>query len=254
MNKPKRWSLYLVTAVFAAVIIMSALWIQNGLAETNQQQTTPGSDENIHTVMVTGNGRVSASPDAAVVQLGVQTEAETAEEALNENNQRVQSLLDAISATGVARDDIQTQSIRLFPRYEFHEDGTRTLTGYEASNLIRIRVRELESLGITLDEAVQAGSYTIENIQFEITDPTSLMEQARQLAMENARSKAEQLAALADSDLGAVIRIVESSGAPSPTVQREFSLAAEEASAVPVEPGTQEISVNVQVTWMLTVE
>ncbi|MCA9018337.1 MAG: SIMPL domain-containing protein, partial [Planctomycetaceae bacterium] len=189
-------------------------------------------------------------PDVAVISFGVQTEADTAQDALQENNINMQALMEALEGANIPAEDIQTQTIRLSPRYEFSEtDSSRTLIGYTAMNILEVRTSDLESLGTLLDQAVNAGANTIENIRFDVSNNEDMLDQVREIAVENARHKAEELAALTGTTLGPILEIQESSSAPGP-VLRQIDAAAELA-AVPVSPGTQTISVQVQVIWIL---
>jgi uncharacterized protein YggE len=207
------------------------------------------------TISVSGRGEVQAEPDQAIVQLGVQTQAEMAEQALSENSANMQALLDQVENAGIPAQDIQTQMVRLQPQYEDRPDpqgqGTSlTLSGYRAVNIVEITVNDLEQLGELLDAAVAAGGNTIEGFDFEISTPASLLDQAREAAMQDAIQKAQQLASLADTSLGEVLTINESSSTPPrPLARAGIEIA--EAAAVPVAPGTQSITVDVQVTWLL---
>jgi uncharacterized protein YggE len=183
--------------------------------------------------------------------LGVQTEAEEAATALTENNQLMQALVDELKDAGIAEDDIQTQVVRLNARYEESTTvgGERELVGYAAINVVEARVREINTVGNILDAAVQAGGNRIEGIRFEISDPSAYLEQAREAAWNDARQKAEQLTNLAGAELGDVLTINESGGVPRPIAERPAMV--EAAAAVPVEPGSQTIEVNLQVSWSL---
>jgi uncharacterized protein YggE len=186
----------------------------------------------------------------AVVTLGVQIEAEEAEVALSQNSIKMAALIAALEEAGVADDDVQTRAIQLWPRHEEAEPrGGRELVGYTASNTVEVRVRDLDSLGQLLDAAVKAGGNRVEGIRFEIADPAGLLDEARETAWEDARHKAEQLAELANADLGEVSMIEESSYSPGPV---GTGAAREAAGEVPVMPGSQMVEVNLRVTWQLT--
>lgn len=225
------------------------------------QDTPPLTDTDPpRTVNVSGTGVVNAQPDLAVVTLGVETQAEAAAAALAQNSEQVQALLDTLTAAGVAEEDIQTQTVRLQPQYAQPPDPnqpqasdqptTPEIIGYVATNTVEARVRDLNSVGEVLDAAVQAGANQIQGIRFDLSDPTAVLDQAREAAWQDARRKAEQLAALADAALGPVLTISEFSQTPIPLAQDVTALRAAEA-AVPVQPGTQQVQVNVQVTWQL---
>jgi uncharacterized protein YggE len=208
-------------------------------------------DSSQRTVTVSGNGQVSAQPDLAAVRLGVQTEAEEATPALTENSRQMQALVDVLEDAGIPGEDIQTQVVRLHPRYEERPsaEGQRELIGYTATNVVEVRVRDLEAVGGILDAAVQAGGNRIEGIRFEVSEPAAYLDEAREAAWNDAQHKAEQLAGLAGAELGEVLTISESGRVPQPRVEQ--AVMAEAAAAVPIEPGSQTIEVDLQVTWLL---
>jgi uncharacterized protein YggE len=164
----------------------------------------------------------------------------------------MQALLDALADEGVARADMRTQFVSLFPRYAEQPQpaGLPEVAGYTATNNVEVRVRDLDQLGQLLDAAVAAGGNTISGIRFVAGEDADLDQQARAAAMDDARAKAEQLAALAGASLGPVISIREGAAAPIPGFGGEA--AAGIGGAVPIEPGTEMVSVSLQVTWQLT--
>lgn len=222
--------------------------------ESSSQFMAQQADEELRTVQVSGVGEGQIEPDTAVVNLGVETQDETAQTALEENNARMQALIETLEEANVPSENIQTRTIRLTPRYEFNEtNNSRTLTGYTASNIVEVRTDDLQALGALLDRAVTAGANTIEGIRFEVSDPGKAIDQVRETAVENARHKAEQLAALTGTTLGPILEIRETSSPPSP-VLRQIESPAESVAAVAVSPGSQTMSVHVEVTWVLTVD
>ena len=217
-----------------------------------QESVDDGANQPQRTLSVSGSGTVSGRPDVAVVTLGVQTDAEEAAAALSQNSDQMQALVDALTGAGIAEKNIQTQVVRLQPQYQQSDSGsgsTSELVGYRATNLVEVRVEELDTLGQILDAAVQAGGNTIENISFEISDSTDLVTQAREAAWNDALAKAQQLADLAGAELGPVMTISETSRAPSPIIER--AVAAQAAAPVPIQAGTQDVEVDISVTWTL---
>lgn len=215
-----------------------------GLAQTIPQ--TPVDQP--RTVSVTGTGEVSVVPDVAILVLGVQTDAEEASNALTQNNDATQAVLDQLTASGIAEKDIQTQAINLSPRYDqsTNVNGRGEVIGYTAQNTLEIRVHDLEMTGDILDMAVQAGANLIQSIRFEVSDPTQAVSQAREAAMKDARDKAAQLVTLAGAQLGPVLTIQELTSTP---VQRDQVEAL--AAPVPIAAGTQSIQIQVSVTWAI---
>lgn len=209
----------------------------------------PGGPSN-RTITVDGVGQANAVPDQAVVVLGVQTTAVTASVALSENNAIVRDLINVLTAGGVLSEDIQTQNLSLYAITNQPQNTTDIprLVGFNVNNNVTVRIRNLGNLGTLLDQAVTAGANTIQSIQFELSDPEAQLQQARVEAINNARTKAQQLAGLANGSLGAIIAISESSsGFPVPLAARDGM----GGSAVPIEPGRQSVQITVQVTWQL---
>lgn len=206
-----------------------------------------GQEPSLRTVQVTGRGQVSATPDQAIIRLGVQTEANTADAALEENNEQMAAVISTTLGAGVDETDIQTQGFNLRPVYDTPDNGDAPeLTGYRASNIVQITVRDLSQIGGLLDAAVSAGSNTIEGIQFEVSNMAELEAAAREAAVTNAEQKATQMVQVAGAELGPVHTILEiGGGGPLPVAVQEDTL----ESSVPIQPGTQSIEVIVQVTW-----
>jgi len=209
----------------------------------------PGNPSN-RTITVDGVGQANAIPDQAVVVLGVQTTALTASVALSENNAIVRDLINVLTAGGVLSEDIQTQNLNLYAITNQPQNTTDIprLVGFNVNNNVTVRIRNLANLGTLLDQAVTAGANNIQSIQFELSDPETQLQQARVEAINNARTKAQQLAGLANGSLGAIISISESSsGFPVPLAARDGM----GGGAVPIEPGRQSVQITVQVTWEL---
>lgn len=214
-------------------------------AQTDDEVSETAAPRTIH---VSGVGQVEGQPDMAIVNLGVQTEAETADEALGANSTQMSEVISATVEAGIAEEDIQTQGLRLQPIYDSSEpEATPTIRGYRASNIVQITIRNLDGLGALLDAVVSAGSNTINNIQFAISNRADLEAAAREAAMSDALQKAEQLTGLAEVELGQVQMITElGTSSPSPVA---FAAQDTAAASVPVQPGTQTIEARVQVIW-----
>jgi uncharacterized protein YggE len=238
-----------------SLILLIALFLAAGMAaKSGQAQTpTPTAQEGsvMRTISVTGTGQASAQPDVAVVRIGVTTEADTAQEALTQNNQQMQALLEALADSGIEQENIQTSFVQLQPRYNQptgQEGGSLELAGYTAVNIVEVRVEDINRVGEVLDAAVSAGANTVEGIFFEISDPSGLYAQAMDGAMADARLKAEHLASLAGAELGEILSITEGAAGPIPFAAGGVSRL---DSSVPVEPGTQNVTAQLQVTWEL---
>lgn len=200
---------------------------------------------------VIGIGTVRARPDQAVVTLGVKTEGEALAVALNENNRRASAVLAALKEQGVAEADIQTASFQIQIE-EPRDPQTGRRTGppvYHVTHVYTVIFRDLDRVGHGVDAAVAAGANRVDTIAFRIGDPNRLAMEARRLAAEDAKARAQALASALGAQLGRVVSITETA-IPQP-VPMARTAAFAEATAVPVAAGELEITVQIQVTWEL---
>lgn len=206
------------------------------------------------TVTVTGQGSATAPPDMATVFTGVVTQAKTAEAALEANNGAMKGLLAVLKECQIADKDVQTSSFDLSPEYQRAPGGEvrPEIVGYRVTNLVRVRVRNLPQLGKVLDALVRAGSNQLSGISFGIDDPTGVLNQARNRAVADARSRAALYAQAAGVSLGRVVSISEEPAVmPQPRFQARAMMA---EAAVPVAAGEQELSTTIQMVFELQVE
>ena len=214
------------------------------------------------TLSVSGQGKISASPDVADINVGVVSEAQTARDALSANNQAMAALTEQLKQRGVAAKDIQTTDINLNPKYSQpprpqpgqiqEQEYTPQIVGYTVTNSVRVTARDLEKLGEILDAVVTAGANQMNGISFRVEQSEKLLDEARKRAVAEARRKAEQLCGEIGMVLGAPIQVSEGGGyvpPPRPMMGRAMMMADE---AVPVSPGEQELSVSVQIVFEIT--
>jgi uncharacterized protein len=215
-----------------------------------QQQGEPGVTA--RSVTVTGTGRAKGAPDTVTLFLGARAQAETANEALQIVNENANQLLDVLEGAGVPKEDVQTTNVSLYPT--FSQNG-QTITGYAAENTVTVTVRDVTKAGPVIDAASGAvgDELTLGGISFSIDDPEPLRVEARESAVAQARTQAAQLAELAGGELGDVLAVTDGSVQVSPPIvyERAAADAAQEGGA-PIEPGSQEVAVNVTVTFELT--
>lgn len=209
-------------------------------------------------VSVTGEGRISATPDIGLVTLGVRRQAATAAGALQAANRAAAEILATIEEAGIEPRDVQTVRVGLNPVWQHRQNAQPKVTGYEAINDLAIRVRDLDGMGILIDDLVRDGANSVQNIAFSIDDSSALRREARRAAVLDARDKAETMADAAGVGLGPLQHLSEMGGAiPQPRVtMMERGLAMDEAmaSAVPMATGEMEIVVRVTASWTLAEE
>ncbi len=199
-------------------------------------------------IWVTGTGRVTAKPDIATLSLGVQAEARTVADAQAQAQQAMSAVMASLTANGVADKDIQTSSFSIQPVYNYTTGNQRILEGYQVTNIVTIKIRDLTKTGTIIDAAVAAGgNLTIVNsINFTIEDPTLLNNQARDLAIKDAVAKAQQVAGLTDVKLGKLIYFSETGGYVAPP---RVAIGAQEVASTPISPGELDVTVSVQLVY-----
>jgi uncharacterized protein YggE len=235
-------------------VLLSAVAFFAVLLHTASGQMPQGPGRWEPSISVSGAGEIQQKPDMAEIDVGVVTEAESAAAAVESNNEKMQALLQTLRQQGVAEMDIQTSNFQIMPRRRYPDPPEReqppAITGYEVTNQVHIKVRDLARLGQILDAASEQGANQVYGIQFSISDRSEFVNQALRMALTDARQKAETLAAGADVQLGRVLTISESStDFPRPMMGR--AMQAEMADSVPVSPGTLTIRADVSVTYAI---
>ncbi len=154
-----------------------------------------------------GTGTVYMTPDIAYVFIGVQTRNEEVTAALTENNTLAANISKELQKLGVEERDIQTSAFNIYPNFEYSPEGKQSTTDYTVDNTIYVTVRDLSKLGKTLDAAVREGANTINGITYDVLDKEAAFTEARNQAIEKARSNAEDLAQAVNVKLGKLITI-----------------------------------------------
>ena len=206
------------------------------------------------TVFVNGQGRVRIPPDTASVVVGVDVIRPTLDAAQTEATAQATAIIDAVKAAGVAEEDIQTANYSVNIIRDYDEEGNPAeIRGFQVTNQVNVTIRDLDAIGDILDDVVAAGANNIYGISFYVEDPAAAASQARVQAVKDARTKADELAAAAGMKVGRLVSISESfAPPPAPEVFGGAADAvAESRVAVPVQIGTSEVIIDVQVTYEL---
>jgi uncharacterized protein len=218
---------------------------------------TPVPTEPLRTISVSGTGRVTASPDTASVMFGIESRNKALAVAQDDVTANAESLTAMLLENGVAQDDIMTASYDVFPVNEYDRNGNLVgLDHYQVTMSVSVTVRDLDKVGMLLDQGVTSGATFVGGISFYVEDPGPYMSQAREAAVADARTKADQYAQLSGAIITGVFSIQETS-APMPAAKdyyMEDAVAAspEEASrSVPVSPGTTDIVVMIDVVYTI---
>jgi uncharacterized protein YggE len=206
---------------------------------------TPASN----TITVSASGKVSHIPDIARVSLGVSQTKPTVKAAREAAATRMNSIIAAMKALGVADADIQTVGLNLYPQYA---NGSTKIVGYTVGNQIQITVRDLDKADDVVDMATNKGATEVDGISFDIADPAKALNDARVSAIVAAQASAAAMASAAHLSLGSVISITDTTP-PSPVYYpgaRPGAFAAADA-ATPIQPGSQDVSANVTVVFAI---
>jgi uncharacterized protein YggE len=199
-------------------------------------------------ISVTGEATVSAAPDLAQIDGGVTTEAKTAREASDANNAAMGKVLLALKGAGLEEKDFQTSRLSLQPQSAPNRPGPPTIVGYRASNRVTVRLRDVTKLANVIDTMVNAGANDIGGINFTVSEPSKLLDEAREQAVADARRKAEIYAKATGVTLGAPVSISEAGG-PGPIPYRRLAVGM--AAATAVAQGEETLQVTVSVSWAI---
>jgi uncharacterized protein len=210
----------------------------------------PSAQNGGGTIVVPGTGRVSVVPDVADLRLGVAVARPKVDAARSEAARVMDAILAAVAAAGVPRRDVRTTLLSIQPRYDYREGRPPSLTGYELANVVEVTIRDLARLGDVVDAALAAGATSMDGLSFRLADPAPVEREARRLAMADARSRVDVLAAEAGLEIDGVSDIVEGgpSRPPIPFPKAERMMVAADA-ATPVEAGALDVEVGVTVTF-----
>lgn len=238
---------------FASVVFLSLFAAIALLIVFNPGFAAAGNDAPARTMTVSGNGAASGKPDIATINLGVLSEAKTASEALEENNQKMATLLTSLKQAGIEEKDIQTSQFNVSPRYTRYKNelgqSENRISGYRVSNQVHVIVRELDGFGAILDTVIADGANTMNGISFGFSNPDPMVDAARVNAIKEARRKAELYAQTAGVSLGKILTFQEQYGStPRPVHARAM---VEDMKAVPIAVGESEITAGVTITWEL---
>lgn len=195
-------------------------------------------------IRASGEGVVSFQPDQMKLAVSVVTQADTAQQAADDNATRSTAVIDAVKRLLGAKGDLRTTSYSVNPVYKYSTNGISTLVGYSATNSLEVTTTDLGIAGRLIDVGVQSGATTVGGIRFGLKDPQPARQTALKLATQQARSSAEAIASGLNARLGAVVSVEESSAVGSVTSNR-VDTAAGGGAATPVETGMVEVRASV---------
>lgn len=245
---PKKLSLVLIAALLLALPFMQVANAAPPQQDNSQERT----------VTVTGFGLAYGSPDIAQIGLAVESSNEDVMVAMESTNQRMNAVLQALQAAGVAAEDIRTTNFSIYQDYPYGfpegQGGERPAATYRVSNNINVTVRDTNQVADLLAVAVSSGANIVNFVQFDIANRGELESEARLLAVEDARDRADQLAAALGFSVGQAVRINETTDFYGPVGLGGGGGDVMAASAPPISQGQLSVSMSVQITFELVAQ
>lgn len=217
-------------------------------------QQTASTSQVVPQIVTSGQGESKIAPDRARIEVGVQTRALTAAAAGTDNARKQQAVLDALKKLGFMGDQLSTVNYNLYPEMQYDKDGrTARVTGYVATNTVRVEVRDLSLVGKVIDASLTAGANTINSLVFYALNTDDARRAALATAVSRARADADAMAKAAGGSVGGVLEL--STGevrlpTPMNKVMMRSSVAGQAADMTPIDPAEQTISAYVTVRWI----
>jgi len=242
-----------IAGVLVAMALVMALAI--GVASRGDSGATAAETDTTRTISVNGEGRVSLAPDVVMMSVGVDERHAELNAAQSAADEKMDSIIAALRANGVAEDDIQTGNYSIYAERDYEREG-QPVTGYVVSHTVTAKIRDIDNAGNVISAAIDAGANNVGGIWFGLDDPAAAIQQARELAVADAEAKATELARLANATLGPIQVISEGYAPSSPAVPFNGGGAVAEdairSSAPTINPGQTEVVLTVYVTYAIS--
>jgi uncharacterized protein len=208
-------------------------------------------------IWVTGEGKVTVTPDIVNITMGVQSQEASVSDAMQKASDAMANIMAVLKTNNIADADIQTQQFSVNPQYSYDQaSGKQNINGYNVTNTINVKLRDISNVGTFIDAVVAAGGNltVINNVNFTVEDPTKYYDDARQKAVDDANAKAKDIATLSKVTLGKPTYVVETSSTPYP-VYYGYSAAGPAImsgqSSTSVNAGSTDIILDVQVAYSI---
>lgn len=217
-------------------------------AQETTHQTAPSAGT---LLSISAQAEASRAPDIATMSTGVVTQAADANAAMRANAEQMAKLMQAIKAAGIAERDVQTSGVNLSPQYRYAENQPPAITGYQASNTVNLKVRDIGKLGQVLDALVVSGANQINGPTFEIDDADAVQDEARAAALKKAQARAEVYANSLGMRVRRIVSISEGGGFQAPPRPMMAMRAMAESADTSISPGESTLTANLDVVFEL---
>jgi len=227
------------------VTLAGAGFLAATLALSAHAETPPS----MSSIRVTGTSTVTTNPDRARVDVGVVTQAPQSQVAVSQNARTFNDVMSSLRKTFDAHADIKSLSYSLNPDFQYHVSGGQpTISGYTATNVVRVTVDDLSKIGDVIDVATKAGANRVPNIQFALRDEDSVRTQALREAAVKAKAQAEALANALGLKVNRILTVDEGGPVIVPARDVMFARAEPSSAATAIQPGSIEVNANVTLT------
>lgn len=239
-----------MTSFFRSSILAVAV------ASTAMTATSAFADEKSPPAVmsISATGVATATPDEAIIVLGVENTGFNARDAMGENTEAMTAIFTALADLGIDQDDISTSGLSLNPSYDYTKNQEPRITGYRVANQVTVTVDDIDGLGAVLDRLVGAGANQIRSVSFGVSDTSAMEHEARTKAAAAVRAKAQTYADAMGTEIRAIISISEAGNsvrpyAPAMMMRSETMMS---DSAVPISASDVDVSVTLNVAFELS--
>ncbi len=232
----------MVFLIVLVIVIAAVAFLGETLGHSRSSSTA--------TISVTGSGTVTGTPNTMSFQMGVQTIASSAAAALSENNVKTAALEASLLKNGVTKKNLQTSDLSIYA----NTNSSGAITGFTASDDLNVTTHQLSKAGAAIDAAAHAAGNGVQlsGVTFSISNQSKYLARARARAIQNARTEASQIAKGGGTTLGSIVKVVDEENTGSTGIVYPFTqFASAAAKSVPVQAGSQSISVQVKVVYSL---
>ncbi len=212
------------------------------------------SSVTVSTVSVSGSGEITVEPDMATVQFGVEINGENAQETMSEASNCINNIIASVMANGVKEEDITTSNLSLYQSYVYDDNGNREKLIYTAYHNVEVKIYDIDSAGKVIDGAVEAGANTTYGIRFELSDASAYEAELLKLAVDNAKMRAQAIAAASGMRLGDPITITDGTMSEPEIIYNDIPHAEEAEDSdisTSISPGRMYLTANVTVRYAL---
>jgi len=254
---------WLLSISLGLALVLAVVGLAGCSPGTARVEELPSSLEvNLNTrqegIWVSGTGEVTVTPDIATLRLGIVSQEASVAEAQTKASEAMDKVITALTNSGVAEKDIQTQYFNIHRRTKWDREKEEKIPlGYQVTNMVTAKIRDIDKVGTIIDAVAEAGGdlTRIDSVGFSVDDPSVYYEEAREKAMADAKAKAEQLAELAGVTLGKPTYISE--GAHMPPIYKDVYYEVTAGAPIPapppppISPGEMKVSLTVQVAYSI---